>query len=132
MHIRVLEAIDVVHRLDHRARLLGGGRVVEIDERLAVDVAVEDREIGTDALDVVGVANGRGRAGRRALQFLGVVRSDCHHALVAGGRSSSHSRARLINASRTSSRSTFPIASPINDSISSARASRSGMPRERQ
>ena len=54
VHVGVLEAVGVIHRLDHRARLLRRGAVVEIDERLAVDLAEQDREVGADALDVVG------------------------------------------------------------------------------
>ncbi len=38
--------------VDHRARLLRGGGVIEIDERLAVNLLLEDRKIGADALDV--------------------------------------------------------------------------------
>ena len=39
--------------IDHLARHLARRRVVEIDERLAIDLELEDREVGADALDVV-------------------------------------------------------------------------------
>jgi hypothetical protein len=42
------------HRVDHRPRLLRRGGVVEIDQRLAVDLFREDRELLPDRLDVVG------------------------------------------------------------------------------
>ena len=38
--------------VDHRLRHLARRRVVEKDQRLAVDLELEDREIGADALDV--------------------------------------------------------------------------------
>src|SRR5690606_3914270 len=40
------------HRLDDRAGLLGRGGTVEIDERLAVDLAGEDRELAAHGRDV--------------------------------------------------------------------------------
>ena len=47
------------HGVDHGARLLRRGGAVEIDERLAVDLAREDRKLAPDRLDVVGrVVNG--------------------------------------------------------------------------
>src|SRR6478672_9894228 len=58
MDVGVFEAIGVVHRLQHRAWLLRRRAVVEIDERLAVDLTIEDREIGADALDVESVSEG--------------------------------------------------------------------------
>ncbi len=131
VHVGVLEAIDVIHRLDDGARLLGGGRVVEVDERLAVDLAVENGKIGADALHVVGVPGGSARARCFAPDLFGVAARRCHHALFVDA-ASSQARASASKASRTSARSTFAIASPINDSISRARAAASGMPRERQ
>ena len=41
------------HRVDHRLRLLRRGAVVEIDERTAVHLAREDREVAANQLDVV-------------------------------------------------------------------------------
>ncbi len=41
----VVFAIERVDRLDHRLRLLRSVRVVEIDQRLAIDASREQREI---------------------------------------------------------------------------------------
>src|SRR5690606_31231580 len=38
--------------LDHLSRALGGGGVVQVDERNVVDPAVQNRKIGADRLDV--------------------------------------------------------------------------------
>ena len=53
MHVRVVKTIDVVHHLDHSAWLLRRGGVIEVDERLAIDLPVKDREIRADALHIV-------------------------------------------------------------------------------
>ena len=46
-------ALVVVHeRVDDGARFLGGGAVVEVDEGFAVDLLVQDREIGADFLEI--------------------------------------------------------------------------------
>ena len=49
---RVRRALERVHRLDHRVRLLRGVARVEIDDRRAVDLAAQDREVVPDALPV--------------------------------------------------------------------------------
>src|SRR5690606_32375898 len=51
--IGVFVLVGPRHRLDHHARLLRRGAVVEVDERLAVHLAREDREIGADFGNVV-------------------------------------------------------------------------------
>ncbi len=48
----IFVAVCLAHRIDDGLRLLRGGGVVEIDERLAIDLAGEDREIRPDLLDV--------------------------------------------------------------------------------
>ena len=58
-HVGVVLAIVRVHRRDHRLRLLAGVGTVEIDQRLAVYRARQQREVRADALDV----EGGGRAG---------------------------------------------------------------------
>ncbi len=50
--IRVHRAIIVVHRIEHLDRLLRRRRVVQVDQRLALDLPVENGEVGADALDV--------------------------------------------------------------------------------
>ena len=39
-------------RVDHLARLLGGGGVVQINQRVAVHLLVEDREVRSNACDI--------------------------------------------------------------------------------
>ena len=53
MHVGVLLVVGALDGVEHRARLLRRGAVVEIDQRLAVDLARQDREIGADRLNVV-------------------------------------------------------------------------------
>ena len=45
MDIGVVVLVVMHERVNDRARLLGGGGVVEIDQRLAVDFLVQNREI---------------------------------------------------------------------------------------
>ena len=56
MHVGVVVLVVVAQRLDHRARLLRRGRVVEIDQRLAVHLFVQDREVLADRGPVDGSA----------------------------------------------------------------------------
>ncbi len=51
MHVRVVLAPEAVERLDHRGGLLRGRAVVEIGDRLPVDAALENRELGADPVD---------------------------------------------------------------------------------
>ncbi len=134
MHVGVLEAIDVIHRVDDRARLLRRGGVVEIDKRLSVDFAIKDRKVGTDEIDVVRATSDPARH-RRTHRFalIADLADTCRHYVpFAGATACSQVRASSVSASRTSSRSTFSSASPTNDSISRARACASGMPRDWQ
>ena len=52
--VGVVRAVAVVHRVEHRERLLRRRRRVEVDEALAVDLAPEDREVALDRGDVEG------------------------------------------------------------------------------
>ena len=61
--VGVVLAPVAIQRLDHRERLLCGGAVVEVGERLAVDLPSEDRELGADLLD--GPRQGGGACRRR-------------------------------------------------------------------
>src|SRR5690606_7377124 len=56
MHIGVFVAVGVRYGIDDGLRLLRRSAVVEIDQRLAVDLTRQDREIATDRLDIVGTA----------------------------------------------------------------------------
>ena len=40
-------AVVVVEGLDDAQRLLCGGRIVEVDQRMTVDLLLKDRELGT-------------------------------------------------------------------------------------
>ena len=44
MHIGVLLGVEPHHRIGDFPRLMGGGRIVEIHERLAVDRLSQERE----------------------------------------------------------------------------------------
>ena len=46
--VRVVLLVVPDHRLDHLARLLGGGRAVQIHQRLPIDALPEDRKIVAD------------------------------------------------------------------------------------
>ena len=45
--------IGVRDRIDHRVRLLGRSAIVQIDERLAVHLTVQDRKVGANGLDII-------------------------------------------------------------------------------
>src|SRR4029079_5902551 len=53
MHVGVFVAVGVIHRLQDGARLLRRGAVIELDARLTRHAAKEDREVGSNKLDVV-------------------------------------------------------------------------------
>jgi hypothetical protein len=59
MHIGVFGGVGAVQPIEHRLGLLRRGSIVEVDERLAVDVHREDRKIRADALDVIGAIGDR-------------------------------------------------------------------------
>src|SRR5205085_5691783 len=50
MDVGVAARVVLRHRLDHRARLLAGGRRIEVDERMAVDDPLEDRKVAAGLL----------------------------------------------------------------------------------
>ena len=65
MDIGVFALGEMRHRVQHRARLLGRGAAVEIDQRLAIDLARQDREIGAGLFDIEGGSDfGRARSCR--------------------------------------------------------------------
>ena len=66
VHVRVVVAVVVLHGVEHRPRLLGRRRRVEVHERLAVDLALEDREVGFDAADVEDIGHPPTSAVRKA------------------------------------------------------------------
>ena len=52
VYVRVLGRLVAHQAVDHLLRHLAGGRIVQIDQRLAARPEFEDRKIGADALDV--------------------------------------------------------------------------------
>src|SRR5262249_5778385 len=50
--VRVVGAVVALERVEHGDRLLRGRRRVEIDERMPVDLPVEDRELLADGREV--------------------------------------------------------------------------------
>ena len=72
VHVRVRLAVDAVHRVEDRLRLLRRRRGVEVHEPLAVDLPLQDREVGLDAGDVEGCGAlmlSRSRPSGRAAQL---------------------------------------------------------------
>ncbi len=53
VHVGVFGGIGVLQAIEHGLRLLRRGGIVEIDERLAVDLQREDRKILADAVHVI-------------------------------------------------------------------------------
>ena len=53
MHVGVLRGVGLLQPIEHRARLLRRGGVVEVDERLAVNLLGQNREIRPDAAHVI-------------------------------------------------------------------------------
>ena len=53
VNIGIFHRIGLVHRLNHHLRLLRAGAVVQIDQRLAIDLPRQDREIGADLGDII-------------------------------------------------------------------------------
>src|SRR5471032_2842340 len=92
MHIGVLLGIGLVQAVQHLGRLLRRGRVVEIDQRLAIDLHSQRRKIGADLGDIV-----RAVADRQ----------------VRHARAPSQRSAAYISASRTPSWATSSTVSPM-------------------
>ena len=53
MNVGIARLHGVHHGIDHRARLLRRGGIVEINERLAIDLLRQDRKLGPDRFDIV-------------------------------------------------------------------------------
>src|SRR5262245_33707685 len=109
MYIGVFGGVGVVQPIEHRLRFLRRGRVVEVDERLAVALHAEDGKILTDAIHIIGAVLDR--------------RMHCH------ARAPSQATTRSRSASRSPACSIPSTASPTKAWISSACASFAGMPR---
>jgi len=110
VYVGVLLGIGLVDAVEHRLRLLRRGRVVEIDQRLAVDLHRQRREVRADAVDVEGSVG--------------------HCRVHAQPRDFIQSMAAFISASRIASLPISSTTSPMKAWISSASASGSVMPRD--
>ncbi|MOA25085.1 hypothetical protein D3C78_1457920 [compost metagenome] len=53
MHIRIFIGVGMRNGVDHHLRFLSGRAVVEIDQRLAIDLARQDREILPHGFNVI-------------------------------------------------------------------------------
>ncbi len=120
--VRVLFLVVAAVRVDHDARLLRRVRVVEVDEGLAVDGTREDRELGADALHVVGA---RARLG-------GGLRDGAHRFSGAARFAGSHARRWPSRKALTSADATFSISSLPKAYVRRARAASGERPRERR
>jgi hypothetical protein len=113
MDVRVRVARELRHRVDHRARLLGARARVEIGEALPVRGALEHGEVAANLRDVE-----RGRV---------AARQSAHDCAPPETRRANS----WLSGSRSVSGSAFRI-SAANPCVSSARASRSPIARERR
>lgn len=68
MNIGVVRAVTLADGVNDRFRSLRRGRVIQIDQRFAVDPLTQDRKLGADAGEVQPGAGGRrnGKSGRGA------------------------------------------------------------------
>ena len=112
MHVGVRRRVVVAQRVDDHLRLLGGGGVVEIDERVPVGRLRQDRELGAQALDIGG--RGRGDGQRRGHTWASGAR-------VARSRSS-RAKSDDSRRSRSSSEEISPSTSPAKACSSRSRA----------
>lgn len=112
VHVGVLALVGFRHAVEHRIRLLRRGGVVEIDQRLAINLHRQRGEILSHAGDVICTVGNR--------------RMHCHPL------ASSQRCAAAIASSRRSSLTIDSMASPTNAWISSAWASFSERPRARR
>ena len=60
MDVGAIHFVEMPQGVDHRRGLLRGGRAVQVHQRLAVDVLLEDREILADLLHVESGCDGAG------------------------------------------------------------------------
>ena len=54
MDIGIFLRLALHDGVEHRLGLLRRGGIVEIDQRLAIDLARQDRKVAADGLDIVG------------------------------------------------------------------------------
>ena len=56
MDVGVLLLVEMAEAIDHRLRLLSGCRIVEPDQRLAMHLRLQDREVALDRVRIEGTA----------------------------------------------------------------------------
>ena len=122
--VGVVALVDRGLGLDHRARLLRRGGVVEVDERLAVDGLAQDREIPAHPLHVQG-ARRRGRGGVVG----GRAHASASWICAAWGSRDWRKAVRPVRIASTWIRPTTSLAKA---KVKSARAAASSIPRERR
>src|SRR5690606_621430 len=125
VHVAVVPLVEARDRVDHRARFVGCRRVVQVDQRAATDVLVEDREIdpeigeirhGAGRVQVVasGLANASSAACQASVAHLIRAGNACTPANAATSENSSGSR---------------PVVTMSLNSSNNARASETVRPR---
>src|SRR4029077_3079353 len=154
MHIGGLRGVDLIEPVEHGLRLLRGRSVVEIDQRLAINLRRQDRKIRPDAVHVVGAVTHcrmhflpqrpsilRGALARAPQDDGPTPKFPNRHPEAAAKRPSkderpithtrafNHAATCSISVSRIPACSMPSIASPRNAWIRSASASAAGMPR---
>ena len=104
VHIGVHPAIVVLQGVEHCHRLLGGGAIVQIDQRFAVDLLVQNRELGAQGVDIQCL----GGHAASAPAGLAWVSSASSHGVA---HSATFSWGRAINSSLTKPRLSMRLAS---------------------
>src|SRR5690606_2237947 len=78
MHVRIDRGVVSAFRLDHAARFLAGGGVVEVHERPAGCLFLQDRELRTDRGNVVALLLDRVHFGAHSVSsFASIMPSRC-------------------------------------------------------
>ena len=121
--VRIVGFVIAADRIDDPARLLARCAVVEVHERPAVDLLIEDRKLGADPLDIEHV----GRRLRRKVRCVAHWRISCRP--PPPGRCPS--TAAPIG-SRRPGRAIRSTTSRANPYVSMPRAALSAIPRERR
>ena len=131
MHVGIVVLVERDDRLDHLARLLRRGRIVQIDQRPAMNLPGQDRKIRPDRRQVVVVdPTGVKRSVRRRPGD--AVRRHAAASRMRARWLSSQARIAASNSSRAVSSPISSTASRTKASTSRARASASPIPRERR
>ncbi len=123
MHVGIVPLVVVTHGIDDAAGLLTGGAVIQIDERMAIHLLMQNREILADLVHVVQVP--ARLAGNSRYRVHCTISRICS----AFGMRWSNSSVSFFSSGAKSTRSRMSRANPY---VSRARAWASPMPRERR